>query len=195
MSSTTINCRQPQATRSQIEPSKIAGSSRWHDKRSYLAFGWPFRPSRWQLMEDGVGQLLSLVVKPHAWSTIIRIVVRLAGWLAGGWRSNFISVLMSDVIAGQLELLLDVDGRWLSGRQAVAIRPCHCWSFDGHGWRAWAVSQGVTEEFCVKVLKFEIVNSRKLFNYFSRVVPRTIESAHQVLLFPGRFKNGPFKNR
>ena len=24
-----------------------------------------------------------------------------------------------------------------------------------------------TEEFCVKVLKFEIVNSRKSFNYFS----------------------------
>ena len=40
------------------------------------------------------------------------------------------------------------------------------------GGRAWAVG-GVrhTEEFCVKVLKFEIVNSRKLFNYFSGVVP------------------------
>ena len=34
-----------------------------------------------------------------------------------------------------------------------------------------------TEEFCVKVLKFEIVNSRKSFNYFSEVVRRTIESA------------------
>ena len=34
-----------------------------------------------------------------------------------------------------------------------------------------------TEEFCVKVLKFEIVNSRKSFNYFIRAVPRTIESA------------------
>ena len=52
-----------------------------------------------------------------------------------------------------------------------------------------------TEEFCVKVLKFEIENSRKSFNYFSEVVPRTIESAHHVTLFPGRFKNGQFKNR
>ena len=32
-----------------------------------------------------------------------------------------------------------------------------------------------TEEFCMKVLKFEIMNSRKLFIYFSRGVPRTIE--------------------
>ena len=120
--------------------------------------------------------------------------MRLAGWLAGGWRLNFISVLMSDVIAGQLELLLDVDGRWLSGRQAVAIRPCHRWSFDGqreHG--LWVECR--TEEFCVKVLKFEIMNSRNLFIYFSEVVLRTIESAQPVLLFPGRFKNGPFKNR
>ena len=51
------------------------------------------------------------------------------------------------------------------------------------------------EEFCVKVLKFEIENSRKSFIYFSGVVPRTIESAHHVTLFPGRLKNGPFKNR
>ena len=28
-----------------------------------------------------------------------------------------------------------------------------------------------TEEFCVKILKFEIVNSRKLSIYFSEVVP------------------------
>jgi hypothetical protein len=103
---------------------------------------------------------------------------------------------MSDVIAGQLELLLDVDGRWLSGRQAVAIRPCHRWSFDGHGQREhglWVECH--TEEFCVKVLKFEIMNSRNLFIYFSEVVPRTIETVHPVLLFPGWFKNGPFKNR
>ncbi len=33
-----------------------------------------------------------------------------------------------------------------------------------------------TEEFCLKVLKFEIMNSRKSFNYFSEVVPRTIET-------------------
>ena len=38
------------------------------------------------------------------------------------------------------------------------------------------VWMGVTEEFCVKVLKFEIVNSRNLFNYFSGVVLRTIET-------------------
>ncbi len=57
------------------------------------------------------------------------------------------------------------------------------------------VGRGVTEEFCVKVLKFEIMNSRKSFNYFSGVVSRTIEFVPSVMLFPGRFKNGPFKNR
>ena len=56
------------------------------------------------------------------------------------------------------------------------------------------MGRGVTEEFCVKVLKFEIVNSRNLFNYFSKVVPRTVEFAQPVTLSPGRFKNGPFKN-
>ena len=50
--------------------------------------------------------------------------------------------------------------------------------------RAWAVAVGGVShgEFCVKVLKFEIKNSPKSFNYFIRVVPRTI-------------KNGLFKNR
>jgi hypothetical protein len=57
------------------------------------------------------------------------------------------------------------------------------------------VGRGVTEEFCVKVLKFEIVNSQKSFIYFSGVVPRTIETVQSVMLFPGRFKNGQFKNR
>ncbi len=33
------------------------------------------------------------------------------------------------------------------------------------------VGRGVTEEFCVKVLKFEIINSQKSFNYFSGVLP------------------------
>ncbi len=51
---------------------------------------------------------------------------RETGWLAGWWLAfEFHFVLMSDVIAGQLELLLDGDGRWLSGRQAAAICPCH----------------------------------------------------------------------
>jgi predicted component of type VI protein secretion system len=39
------------------------------------------------------------------------------------------------------------------------------------------------------------MNSWKSFNYFIGVIPRTIETAHPVLLFPGRFKNGLFKNR
>ena len=60
------------------------------------------------------------------------------------------------------------------------------------------VGRGVTEEFCMKVLNLEILNSRNLFNYFSRVVPRTIEFVMPVTLSPGRFKNwfqyGPFKN-
>ena len=66
---------------------------------------------------------------------------------------------------------------------------------DKHG----LVGQGVTEEFCVKVLKFEIMNSWKSFNYFSEVVPRTIEFVHPNSLSHGRFKNrfqnGPFKSR
>jgi hypothetical protein len=45
-----------------------------------------------------------------------------------------------------------------------------------------------TEEFCMKVLKFEIVNSRKLFIYFSGVVPRTIEFVQHVMLFLGSLK-------
>ena len=68
--------------------------------------------------------------------------------------------------------------------------------FDGRGQHErglWVECH--TEEFCVKVLKFEIVYSRKLFIYFSEVVPRTIEFADSVALSPGRFKNGPFKNR
>ena len=49
--------------------------------------------------------------------------------------------------------------------------------FDGRGQRErglWVECH--TKEFCVKVLKFEIENSRKSFNYFSEVVPRTIET-------------------
>ncbi len=68
--------------------------------------------------------------------------------------------------------------------------------FDGPGQRErglWVECH--TKEFCVKVLKFEIVNSRKSFNYFIGVIPRTIETDHPVLLFPGRFKNGLFKNQ
>ena len=65
---------------------------------------------------------------------------------------------------------------------------------------AWARgSRFHTEEFYVKVLKFEIMNSWKLFNYSSKAVPRTIEFVHHVTLSPGRFKNwfhdGRFKNR
>ena len=78
-------------------------------------------------------------------------------------------------------------GRAFSGRLApvglMGVRP------------AWAVSQDVTEEFCVKVLKFEIVNSWKLSIYFSKEVPRTIEFVPPVSLSHGRFKNGPFKRR
>jgi hypothetical protein len=67
--------------------------------------------------------------------------------------------------------------------------------FDGCGQRErglWVECH--MEEFCVKVLKFEIVNSWYLFNYFSRIVPRTIEFVTKVTLSPGLFKNGPFKN-
>ena len=77
----TINCRQPRTTRSQIEPSKIAGSSRWHGKGSLLVFGWISSRHDGSLLEDRVGQWLLLVFEPHALSTIIKIiVVRLAGW-------------------------------------------------------------------------------------------------------------------
>jgi hypothetical protein len=47
-------------------------------------------------------------------------------------------------------------------------------------WAVWVECH--TEEFCVKVLKFEIMISQKLFNYSSDVVPRTIETAQPVLL-------------
>ena len=68
--------------------------------------------------------------------------------------------------------------------------------FNGHGQcERGQLVECHTKEFCVKVLKFEIVNSRKSFNYFSEVVPRTIEFVPPVMLFPGRFKNGQFKNR
>jgi hypothetical protein len=57
--------------------------------------------------------------------------------------------------------------------------------FDGREERG-LVGQGDKEEFCMKVLKFEIVNSQNVFNYFSRVVPRTIEFVQPVTLFPDR---------
>jgi myo-inositol catabolism protein IolC len=51
------------------------------------------------------------------------------------------------------------------------------------------------EEFCMKVRKFEIVNSRK-YSIFSRVIPRTIKFVLPVSLSHGWFKNnGPIKNR
>ena len=50
-----------------------------------------------------------------------------------------------------------------------------------------------TEEFCVKVLKLEIMNSRKLFNYFSGTVPRTIETAQPVSLSLGGLKMAHIK--
>jgi hypothetical protein len=74
-----------------------------------------------------------------------------------------------------------VGTRWFDGRAASV--GCGLW-VECH-----------MEEFCVKVLKFEIVNSRKLFIHFSGVVPRAIEFVPPVMLFPGRFKNGPFKRR
>ena len=85
---------------------------------------------------------------------------------------------------------------WAGRKQQRAERRSITRQFDGRGQRErglWVECH--TEEFCVKVLKFEIVNSRKSFNYFSGVVPRTIEKFSPVTLFPGRFKNGPFKNR
>jgi hypothetical protein len=48
-----------------------------------------------------------------------------------------------------------------------------CWVRRGVGEVSGLVGQGVREEFYVKVLKFEIMNSRKLFNYSSTAVPRT----------------------
>ena len=65
----------------------------------------------------------------------------------------------------------------------VAQRSITRW-FNGRG-AAVLVGRGVTEEFCVKI--------RNLFNYFSRLVPRTIEFVHHVTLFPGRFKMARLK--
>ena len=47
-----------------------------------------------------------------------------------------------------------------------------------------------TEEFCVKVQKFEIVNTWNLFIYFSEIVPRTIEIVPPVLFSLGGLKIG-----
>ena len=77
-----------------------------------------------------------------------------AFWLVGGGRKVWV-------------------GRSRRERRSITRR------FDGRGQRErglWVECH--TKEFCVKVLKFEIVNSRKSSNYFSEVVPRTIESAH-----------------
>jgi hypothetical protein len=54
--------------------------------------------------------------------------------------------------------------------------------------RSWArgLGRGVTEEFDVKVLKFEIMNSWNLFDDSSRAVVRTIETVHPVMLSPGQ---------
>jgi hypothetical protein len=50
-----------------------------------------------------------------------------------------------------------------------------------------------------EVLKFKIMNSSNLFNYFRRVVLRMVEFLETVSLSPGwiqnRFQNGPFQNR
>jgi hypothetical protein len=53
------------------------------------------------------------------------------------------------------------------------------------------------EEFCVKVLKFEIGNSRKLFIYIIlvRQFQETLNSSTQFRFLTGNIKiNGPFKN-
>jgi hypothetical protein len=66
----------------------------------------------------------------------------------------------------------------LSVRWSISCR------FDGHGQRErglWVECH--MAEFCVKVLKFEIENSRNLFNYFSGIVPRTIKTLHPSYAF------------
>ena len=73
---------------------------------------------------------------------------------------------------------------------AVVVVEWHLGSM-GRERLAWARgSRFHTEEFYVKVLKFEIMNSWKLFNYSSREVRRIIEFVPQATLSPGRFKNG-----
>ena len=63
--------------------------------------------------------------------------------------------------------------RWWSesvggSKRAEVDHPSVRWAWAA---RAWAVGGVSHKEFCVKVLKFEIVNSQKSSIYFSGVVP------------------------
>ena len=76
---------------------------------------------------------------------------------------------MDRCLAGDLALMMESSwARWRRWSESVWVE-----AGGDRERRAWAVwVECHTEEFCVKVLKFEIVNSLKLFIYFSGVVPK-----------------------
>ena len=98
-------------------------------------------------------------------------------WAVGPWEASFLLVAL---VRSGFRLVRC----WVMGSIVLACSSLWCgfvqgsgW-FDGHGQRErglWVECH--TEEFCVKVLKFESMNSQKLFIYFSfsGVVLRTIE--------------------
>ena len=83
--------------------------------------------------------------------------------------------------AGDLALMMESSwARWVGkcvGRSRRRSRRSPPVGSIGSGERGLWVECHM-EEFCVKVLKFEIMNSRKSFNYFSGIVPRTIKTLH-----------------
>jgi hypothetical protein len=69
---------------------------------------------------------------------------------------------------------------WLLELVELVHRPSFKW---------FMVGSRCPTKFYVEFQKFEIMNSRNLFNYSSRVVPRTIEFVPVVTLCPCWFKN------
>ena len=92
----------------------------------------------------GVGNLTRRIDPP----SVGRVAGGQAFWLVGGGGRKRVRVKLKRS-GGPVD---NPSVRWAHGECGLWVE-CH------------------TEEFCVKVLKFEIMNSRKSFNYFSRVVP------------------------
>jgi hypothetical protein len=95
-----------------------------------------------------------------------------------GWWAAALLMVAGRVGGRQWQYITSLELPWWAGVERQT------WAFE---WRCH------TEEFYVEVLKFEIMNSWKLFNYSSRAVPWTIKFVTPVTLSPGWFKNSRFK--
>ena len=111
------------------------------------------------------------------WSEHPSVVSRVAGdqafWLVGGGQKVWAGRKCHKILREQSGT--EVDHRSVDGRE-----------WQEHG----LVGRGVMEELCVKILKFEIVNSRNSFHYFSRVVLRTIDLSRPFCFLLGGLKIG-----